>query len=476
MLLGIYFALAAIISAVFFTNRKIGRDSLWSVIFLLIQTALTILIINKPELAGQHLFYADKLSRLLLVILLVLSYSSVYYSFPYLNTRNDSSSVRRTYFVALVIFIAALTGAYLSNHFGLMWIFIELTTLSASMLIYHHRTEKALEGAWKYLFVCTLSITLVFIGILFLAQASKGIDGADLSYAWLTQHASELNPFWLKAAFLFIFVGFTAKSGIVPMFSAGVDAKDKAPTPIAALLSSVLLNGGFLGIFRIFQIVSHSSILSWASGVAFISGILSVFVAAIYMLKIKHMKRMLAYSSIEHMGLITIGFAVGGIGYFAALLHLIIHSFAKSSVFYQLGQISRIYHTMDTREAGEYYILNKAGAIVLIIGFFCITALPPTGLFLSEFMILQSLIQTGHYVTISILLILMAFIVYAIGKNIFQLLFGQNNVTLPEGAEKIPFRESAVQLVLLAVVVVLGIWLPQPLCDYLNGIVSVFQK
>jgi hydrogenase-4 component F len=476
MILTLYFIVIALVCVGLFFDKK-EKNTLPLVIgFLLIQSVLTTIVVTSPASIGFQYFYVDKIAALFTVILFILVCASVYYSFIYLKSRCDSFKIQRIYFISLVIFTASLTGAYLSNHFGLMWIFIELTTLSAGLLVYHHRSEKALEAAWKYIFVCTLSITLVFIGILFLAQASKSIPEADLSVGWLVTHANLLTPFWLKAAFLFIFVGFTAKAGLVPMFTAGVDAKDKAPTPVAALFSSVLLNAGFLGIFRIYQIVSQTPVLSWSKSIMFISGVLSIFVAAVYMLKIKNMKRMLAYSSIEHMGIVIIGFAIGGIGYYAALLHLVIHSFAKSTVFFQLGQVSRIYHTMNTNEAGRYYEFNKAGAIVLLLGFFCITALPPTGLFISEFLVFQSLIDANHFVVISIVIILMAFIVYAVGQNMFNLLFGQNNVEMPNGIERIPYHESIIQLVILFVVIGLGVYIPLPLSDYLMSIVSVFPK
>ncbi len=476
MILFIYFFVISLLCISIFFNKKEARTLPLVLAFLLTQAVVTSIVTLNPEVIGFQFFFADRFAKLLTVILFILVSASVYYSFIYLKSRCDSFKTQKIYFISLIIFTSSLTGAYLSNHFGLMWIFIELTTMSAALLVYHHRSEKALEAAWKYIFVCTLSITIVFIGILFLAQASKKIPDADLSFSWLVSHASQLSPFWLKAAFVFIFVGFTAKAGLVPMFTAGVDAKDKAPTPVAALFSSVLLNAGFLGIFRIFHIVSATPIVSWSKSIMFISGVLSVFVAAVYMLKIKNMKRMLAYSSIEHMGIIVIGFAVGGIGYYAALLHLVIHSFAKSTLFFQLGQVSRIYHTMNTHEAGRYYQFNKAGAIVLLLGFFCITALPPTGLFVSEFLVFQSLIDKGHYIVISILIVLMAFIVYAVGQNMFNLLFGKNDVEMPHGIERIPYRESIFQLVILVLVMGLGVYIPLPLNDYLMNIVAVFPK
>ena len=146
-----------------------------------------------------------------------------------------------------------------------------------------------------------------------------------------------MNVFWLRLAFIFIFTGFTAKLGLVPMYTAGIDAKDKAPSPAGALLSSVLMNVGFVGIFRFYIVAANSPIHQWANHVIIIAALLSIFVATVYMTKVKNIKRMFAYSSIEHAGIIMLGLAAGGVGYYAAILHIVLHAFIKSSLFFQHG-------------------------------------------------------------------------------------------------------------------------------------------
>jgi hydrogenase-4 component F len=200
----------------------------------------------------------------------------------------------------------------------------------------------------------------------------------------------------MKLAFLFIFTGFTAKAGLVPMYTAGIDAKDKAPYPAAALLASVLMNAGFTGIYRFYEITSHTSIYGWTNKIMLISAILSVFVATVYMLRVKNIKRMMAYSGVEHMGLVMLGMAAGGIGYYAAILHLILHSFAKPALFFQFGQIYRTYGSKSVYDIGYYFRYNITGAMVLLFAFFVITAMPPSGMFVSEFLIFKSLFVSGH--------------------------------------------------------------------------------
>ena len=177
------------------------------------------------------------------------------------------------------------------------------------------------------------------------------------------------------------------------MYTAGIDAKDKAPSPAGALFGSVLMNVGFLGIFRFYEIISHTSILPWANKILIISGALSIFVATVYILKVKNFKRLFAYSSVEHMGLIILGLASGGVGYYAAILHVVLHSFAKSTMFFQVGQVYRIYKSKSIYDAGNYFKYNLTGAMVMLIAFFIVTAMPPSGLFISEFMIFRSLFE-----------------------------------------------------------------------------------
>ena len=194
----------------------------------------------------------------------------------------------------MVLLISACSVVYLSGHIAVTWIFIEITTLSASALIYHHRNLRALEGVWKYVFICAISITFVYIGILFLSLSLKDAGIEDMSFDSLYANADKLNPFWLKLAFLFIFTGFTAKLGLVPMYTAGIDAKDKAPAPAGALLASVLMNAGFVSIYRMYAVLARTPLHHWANTVMIIAAVLSIFVAAVYMTRIKNIKRMFA--------------------------------------------------------------------------------------------------------------------------------------------------------------------------------------
>jgi len=348
-----------------------------------------------------------------------------------------------------------------------------MTTLSASMLIYHHRNKLALEGTWKYVFICAISITFVFIGILFLSLSLQASGSNDLSFANLMANKDKLNPFWLRLAFLFIFTGFTAKLGLVPMYTAGIDAKDKAPAPAGALLASVLMNLGFVGIFRTYTIIAQTPLFHWANLIIFIAAFLSIFVATVYMTKVLNIKRMFAYSGIEHMGIVMLGIAAGGIGYYAAILHIILHAFVKSSLFFQFNQLYRTFQSKSMPYVGNYFKYNPAGAIVLLLGFISATAMPPSGLFVSEFLIFRSLFEANYIILLIVVLVLLTIVIWAFGKNILKILFipvqGLDETKIP----KINPWESLTQYLLLFTAVWFGLNPPSIFVQLIQDAVKI---
>jgi len=456
-MIGFYLAGAFIISLSLFLNRNKLVNNLLIITFLLLQWGFTIYEYCHLNIKELQYFKPDALGILLLITLSIISIPAYFHNYSYIYKDKGNPKVRAIYFAAMTLLITSIGAAYLSCHIAVTWIFVELTTLSASALIFHRRNTGSLEATWKYIFVCSISITFVFIGILFLSIALEQAGSTDLSYDSLLLKASSLNIFWLRLAFIFIFTGFTAKLGLVPMYTAGIDAKDKAPTPAGALFSSVLMNVGFVGIFRFYIVIAHSTIHSWANHIILIAAVLSIFIATVYMLKVKNIKRMLAYSSIEHTGLIMLGIVAGGIGYYAAILHIILHAFVKSTLFFQIGQVYNIYKSKSIYYVGNYFKYNLLGAIVLLIAFIFATGMPPSGLFISEFMIFRSLFE-AHYLAVLIpVLILLTMIIWAFGKSMFKLLFSPPVGFDETAIEKVNPVESWSQFVLLGFVVYLGL-------------------
>lgn len=442
--------------ALFFNRNKIISFALLG-LFLVLQAALAIFSFNHLHDTEWSYFTYDSLSVLLLITLSIIAVPAMVHSHIYLEDQPAPPQSRAIYYGAIVLLLTAISAAYLANHIAVIWIFTEITTLSASALIYHHRNKLALEGTWKYVFISAISVTFVFIGILFLSLSLEHAGSDDLSFKNLLAHSSSLNPFWLRLAFLFIFTGFTVKLGLVPMFTAGVDAKDKAPAPAGALLSSVLMNMGFVGVFRFYTVVANTPLHHWANLVIGIAAFLSVFVATVYMIKVKNIKRMMAYSSIEHMGLVMLGLASGGVGYYAAILHIILHAFVKSGMFFQFTQLYRVFQSKSIYQVGNYFKYNTTGAIVLLLGFISVTAMPPSGLFVSEFLIFRSMFEAHQIILLVVVLLLLTMIIWAFGKNILKMLF-----TPPVGFDDshvpvISPWESTFQFFLLALAVYLGL-------------------
>jgi len=469
----LYIAGALSISVLMFLNRNRNTGRILIAVFILLQWLFTVYTLLNRNVSQFSFFFSDALSIITLLVLSIISVPALLHSYDYIYGEHDNPRTRGLYYGAMMVLIMALTAAYLSSHIAVTWIFVEITTLSASALIFHRRKAGSIEATWKYIFVCSVSLTLVFIGIIFLSIALGNVNETNLQYTRLIEVAPKLDVFWLKLSFLFIFTGYTAKIGLVPMFTAGIDAKDKAPTPCAALFSSVLLNVGFVGIFRFYTIVAHTSVHSWANLIIITAAFLSIFVATVYMFRLKNIKRMLAYSSIEHMGILMIGLAAGGIGYYAAILHLVLHSFAKSSMFLQIGHMYKTYNSKEINDIGNYYHYNTAGGVLLIFSFIAITAVPPSGLFVSELYIFKSLLTGGYLYILIPLLILLTMIIWAMGSGIFKMLFVPVGEEKTANTEPVNNLEMMLQYLLLAVVFYLGLNPPAGFVALINEAVSV---
>ncbi|MBK7627903.1 MAG: hypothetical protein IPJ16_12060 [Bacteroidales bacterium] len=472
----IYFIAAFVIAGLLFANRNEKVNYILVILFGLLQTGFTLFACYSYKNTALEYFTFDSLGLLLLITLSIITLPALFHSYLYIKRHNETPQSRAIYFAAMVLLIASITMAYLANHIAVIWIFTELTTLSASMLIYHHRNKLALEGTWKYVFICAISITFVFIGILFLSLSLQHAGSSDLSFSNLMTYRDQLNPFWLRLAFLFIFTGFTAKLGLVPMYTAGIDAKDKAPAPAGALLASVLMNLGFVGIFRFYAIVANTSLFHWANLIIFIAASLSIFVATVYMTKVTNIKRMFAYSGIEHMGIVMLGLAAGGVGYYAAILHIVLHAFVKSGLFFQFNQLYRTFQSKSILHVGNYFKYNPAGAIVLLLGFISATAMPPSGLFVSEFLIFRSLFEGNHIILLVVVLLLLTIVIWAFGKNILKMLFlpvaGIDETKIP----KISPWESVTQYALMFTAIWLGLNPPTVFVELIKDAIKILPN
>jgi len=466
LLLFFIIAILICISIVLLKNRTITK--ILTIGFALMHIGLTVYSLIHLNATELKYFTFNSTGIILLSVLSLLTIPTVYHGFIY--TSGDDTRKFNIYHSALVALMTFMSGAYLANGMTVLWIFVEATTLSVALLIYHDRTEIALEATWKYVFICSAGIALAYLGILFLGFIYGRADASNLSFSSLAIIINQANPMYLKIAFLFVLIGFSTKMGLFPMHTVTIDAHSVSPPPVSALISTTLMNVGFLAIFRVYTLFSSSSILPFMNNVLILSGMLSLLVAAGYMLKAKHLKRMLAYSSLENMGLVAIAVGVGAVGYYAAILLLVLHSFTKSSLFYQMGQLSRVLHTYKLDDCGRYMKLYPGGAMVLLLGMICILAIPPSGLFITEFLIFKGLVYNDQWFILIASIILLCFVIYAMSTRFMHIIFSsprksETDIKTPEIVNPV---ETISQFVFLGLVVIMCFYQPPFLVDLIN--------
>jgi hydrogenase-4 component F len=417
--------------------------------------------------ADNEFIRFDALSRLFLLILSHVYFWVVLVSYSYLNrpTLVNEESGKRLYFMMLNLFLFANTMALISNHLGLFWVASETTTLSVAPLIYYYADEESLEAMWKYLFLVSVGIAFAFIGLLFLTLSASGtaIAGQQLLISTYTRYSVLLNPIWLKASFIFVFVGLSTKIGIAPMHPGDIDATSNAPSPIAALMSGSLRGTALIGVLRIYQIMVPTATAEFARTIMVIGGMFSLFVAFVFMFKVVNYKRMIAYSSVEHLGLITLGIGTGGIAFVGAMLHTVFNSLTKMVLFFNAGNIHRSYRSREVSSVWNVLNAMPWTGWLFLAGFFAIIAMPPFGIFFSELMIFQGLMSRPWL--LAGVMFLLFFIFVGMSKTVFRMLYAappSDAVQAEIPAEKFDIMHFA-SIVLLAALVALGVGMPAQL-------------
>ena len=431
-------------------------------------------------------FYVDALSIIFLDIVVLLSFLVAIYSGSYLeqDLRNGSIDTGKIhmYYLLLFTFIFTMVLALTVENMGIMWVAIEATTLASAFLVGFYNNRKGIEAAWKYVIICSVGIAIAFLGIILLHLASMDCleEDAFLNWTALMAAAAQMNQPVLKLAFIFIVVGFGTKAGLAPMHTWLPPAHSQAPSPISALLSGVLLNAAMYGIIRAQSVVNLAlGDTSFAGKILIAMGLLSVLIACVMILSQKKYKALLAYSSIEHMGIIAFAFgAATPAAVFAALFHTINHSFTKSMLFLSAGNILQKFETSSIDKIRGILKVLPVTGVGFLLGLLAIAGTPPFSVFAGEFNILAAVFANGGYVVGSILAVLLALVFAGIVYVLFKMFYGDTEgLTDPDG-KPIERGETnkagAVIIVLLLIVItIMGLWLPQPLIDLMNMAVAV---
>jgi hydrogenase-4 component F len=402
-------------------------------------------------------------------IFTMVSFYSLGY-FPINRTLDKQEAGGHIYVACMLFFLSAMTLAVSTLHLGVLWIAIEGTTLASAPLIYYRQNKRSLEAAWKYLLICSVGIALALLGVFFIAAGAQEI-GIDLFLPQLIEHAKELNPAILRLGFIFILVGFGTKMGLAPLHNWLPDAHSEAPSPISALLSATLLNCALLGIIRFYQICLSAGLDNFAGRLLIVFGMMSLLVAAIFITFQKDYKRLLAYSSIEHMGIIAIAIGIGAT--FAGLLHVVGHSLAKTLLFLTAGNILTIYKTKNISDISGLLKTSFSTGVLFIAGGFAIAGLPPFLPFLSEYLILAAGINRGHLVLMVFYLLFLSIIFVWISKIIIKIVQGSKRENVTGILPKMMIIPSTI---LAIIVLMMGLYLPRSIACLIEAAAASIGK
>lgn len=383
-------------------------------------------VLERGTVSALGMFTLDPLGAWISLITALVAFFVTLYSVGYLEAEMEKGIIGprriRQYFFLLELFLLAMGVAVVAENPLLMWIAIEATTLSTAFLITFYNKPSAIEAGWKYLILNSLGLLLGLLGtLLFMALPEESL--AALNWQTLRELAPEFNPLAVKVAFVFILVGYGTKVGLVPFHTWKPDTYSKAPTPIVALLSGVLLNVAFLALLR-FKGVADSAVgASFSSSLFLFFGAASVFLAALIIFIQKNYKRLLAYSGIEHAGILALGFGFGGSAIFASLLHMFYHGLVKALLFMAAGNIFLRYSSTKMEQVKGLFRTLPFSGVVFFGGFIAIVGLPPFGLFLTKLLILSEGIVEHPYLVGSIIFAL-AVVFFGFFRHVTGMFFG----------------------------------------------------
>lgn len=460
------------------SNFKLNRlNCMIFSISLLLMTIIKIIPQTFFQIKASYLlneyFYFDSINTFLLIILGVI----VFMIFLYVSFFRDDEKTFKTkeYTICLLAFVFSMTGAILSRHLALLWVFIEATTLSSTFLIWQKKDKASLEAAWKYLFICSIGVSLAFVGIILL---SFGVQGhQSLFFDEMLKNSESYSAFWLRISFIFITIGFGTKMGLAPMHTWKADTYSQAPTHISALLATCLLNTAILPVFRMFNFMKKAGLGVFSGNLLMLMGFMSLIFSALYIIKVKNIKRMLAYSSIENAGIIMIALSATalqkGQNYSADsfIYHIVSHSFTKAAMFLCAGYIIKTYKSDVISEINGISERSKLIAFVWISGFLVLSCFPPGIAFFSEINLILAMLYNQQYIRVVLFIILTTIIIYNFGKNVVTMTFLNNNQKYSENLIKASKRLYIPFLMILSMVL-LGIAIP----DLINDSFSVIKN
>ncbi len=425
-------------------------------------------IVDGPLLVLDRQFFVDPFNVFLVALTAFVGFTTAIFSRPYMRIEQQHGRLTvgrlRLYHSMYQLFNFTMLLALLTNNMGILWVALEAATLATVLLVSLYRTPASLEAAWKYFILCGVGIAQALFGTIllyFAAEKVLGVEGGALLWTQLNGVKGQLEPTVLSIAFVFLLVGYGTKVGLVPLHNWLPDAHAEGPTPVSAVLSGLLLNVALYAVVRCKVLVEGSLHTTFARELMMGFGLLSVVVAALLLSRQKDVKRLFAYSSIEHMGIITFAFGMGGpVANFAGLLHMTVHSLTKSAIFFTVGHAAQKAGTQLMEDIRGLITTSPVLGWGLVLGTLAILGMPPFGVFASEFLILITAMAEQPWAT-PFLLAALGLAFAAVFSRIQPMVFGATQ------AKRLPVRPAMVPVfVHLALVLMLGLWIPPFLADW----------
>lgn len=436
--------------------------------------------VQEGEIFGAHRWlHIDSLSGLFLSLLGIIGFLTGLYSIGYMCHEVDHGEISVStlcyYYGFFHLFLFTMLLVVTSNNLIVMWAAIEATTLSSAFLVGIYGQRSSLEAAWKYIIICTVGVAFGLFGtVLVYANAASFMAEPDHAIFWteVLKESSKLDPTLMVLAFVFVLIGFGTKTGLFPMHAWLPDAHSEAPSPVSALLSAVLLNCALLVLIRYYIIICHAIGDSFPNTLLLVFGMLSVGVAGFFILVQQDMKRLLAYSSVENMGLVAVALGIGGpLGIFAALLHTLNHSLAKTLLFCGSGNVLLKYGTRNLDVVCGMLKVMPLTAVLLGGGALALGGMPPFNIFLSEFMTVTAGLAAEHLVVTLVLLLLLTLVLGGLVRMVAKVLFATPPQQVASG--ELGWLTTVPMVLLLVMMLVMGTHIPQPVSRLLAGASSI---
>jgi hydrogenase-4 component F len=434
--LGIPLVGAGVLGIVGHRERAPEINVAFSLATLIASAVLTAIVIaDGPLLVLQEQFFVDSLNVFLVALTAFVAFTTALFAGPYMRIERDHGKMTpprmRLFHSMYQLFSFTMLLALLTNNMGLLWVAMEAATLATVLLVAVYRTPASLEAAWKYFILCGVGIAQALFGTILLYLAAERVvpvEGAGLLWTHLVEVKGELEPTVIALSFVFLLVGYGTKVGLAPLHNWLPDAHAEGPTPISAVLSGLLLNVALYAVLRCKVLADGALETRFAGDLMMGFGLLSVVLAAFFLSRQRDIKRMFAYSSIEHMGLITFAFGMGGpIASFAGLLHMTVHSLVKSAIFFAVGHAAQKAGTQVMENIRGLVKVSPAVGWGLMIGSLAILGMPPFGVFASEFLILTTAMREFPWTTPLLLVSLGVAFAAVLGK-VQPMVFGETTV------------------------------------------------